>query len=199
MKKSEKAKGKEKAAARRRQYLIAGIAIAIAIGVIAVIVVFLVLPSMYTARAGDMVGVYYTGTLDNGTVFDSNINGTLLSFTLGKGMVVAGFDKAVTGMAVGQTKTVTIPVAQAYGPYDPALIQTVPLSLFPANTTLVPGERLIHTSSDGTVRPVTVLSVNASAVTVDANYPLAGQNLTFTIKLASIQKGTTGSSSESNS
>ena len=197
MKKSEKAKGKEKAAARRRQYLIAGSAIAIAIVVIAAIVVFLVVPSMYTARAGDTVGVYYTGTLDNGTVFDSNINGTPLSFTLGKGMVVAGFDRAVTGMSVGQTKTVTIPVDQAYGPYDPSLIQTVPMSLFPANTTLVPGERLLHSSADGTTRPVTVLNVTASGVTVDANYPLAGQNLTFTIKLASIQKGSMGSSTGS--
>ena len=193
MKKSEKAKGKEKAAVRQRQYLLAGIAIAIAIAVIAVIVVFLILPVMYTARAGDTAGVYYTVTLDNGTVFDSNFNKTPLSFTLGEGMVVPGFDEAVTGMAVGQTKTVYIPVAKAYGPYNPSLVQTVPLNLFPANTTLVPGEKLLHSLPDGSTRPVTVVNVTSAGVTIDANYVLAGQNLTFTIKLANIQKGSTGS------
>jgi peptidylprolyl isomerase len=193
MKKSEKAKGKEKAAARRRQYWIAGIAVAIV--AVAVIVAYLVLGSGNVARAGDTVMVYYTGTLDNGTVFDSNVNGTPLSFTLGEGMVIPGFDEAVTGMAAGQTKTVTIPVDKAYGPYNPSLVQTVPRNLFPANTTLVPGEKLTHRSPDGTSRIVTVVNVTDTGVTVDANYPLAGQNLTFTIKVASIRMGSTGSTS----
>ena len=74
------------------------------------------------AKAGDTVGVYYTGTLDNGTVFDSNMNTTPLEFTLGSGQMIAGFDEAVTGMAVGEVKTVTLPVDKAYGPYYPELV-----------------------------------------------------------------------------
>jgi peptidylprolyl isomerase len=197
MKKSEKAKGKEKAAARRRQYWIAGIAVVIA--AVVIIVAYLVFANPYTARAGDTVSIYYTGSFDNGTVFQSNFNGTPFSFTLGGGTVIPGLDEAVTGMTAGQTKTVAIPVDKAYGPYNPALVQTVPLSLFPANATPSPGDRAYQRLPDGTERLVTVVNVTSAGVTVDANFPLAGQNLTFTIKVASIQKGSTESTSGSTS
>jgi peptidylprolyl isomerase len=94
----------------------------------------------FVAKSGDTVDVFYTGTLDNGTVFDTNVNTTPLTFTVGKGMVIPGFEEAVIGMAVNEVKTVWIPPEKAYGSYNSSLIQTLNRSAFPADTTSFVGQ-----------------------------------------------------------
>ena len=188
MKKSEKAKGKEAAAARRKSSMTFGIILVVAIILVAAVGYF-VFANRTVAKAGDSVGVYYTGRLDNGTQFDSNMNSTPLEFTLGSGRMIAGFDEAVTGMAVGEEKTVTLPVDKAYGPYYPELVIQVNRS---GNFTIanpVVGDYLgVTDHTTGATHRVKIINVTPSVVTVDANYDLAGQNLTFTIKLVSIKK-----------
>jgi peptidylprolyl isomerase len=194
MKKSEKLKGKEKVAARRQQYKWMGVAAVVAIIIVCVAVYFVVYNPLVVAAAGDTVSVTYTGMFENKTVFDSNVNTTPLTFTIGAGKMIPGFDAAVRGMKVNEEKTVTIPYDQAYGAYNPQLVQTVPVSKFPANQTISPGEKFYFQSSvDGRTTVVTVVNVTSSGVAVDANSPLAGQNLTFDIKIDSIQKGSSGS------
>jgi len=185
MKKSEKEKGKEAAAAHRKQLTIYGIIIAIA-AVIICIVGYLAITHV-VAKSGDTVGVYYTGTFDNGTVFDSNVNETPLVFTLGSGQMIPGFDKAVIGMAAGDIKTVHIPVDQAYGPYHPDLVTTVNRSANFSVTNPYIGEILtVENPNTGATTEVKIINVTPSTITVDANFLLAGQNLTFKINLVSI-------------
>jgi peptidylprolyl isomerase len=195
MKKSEKHKGKEKVAARKQQYKMAGIAAAIIVLVIAVIAIYFVfvVPPV-VAAVGDTVNVTYTGMYENKTVFDTNANGTPLTFTVGAGQMIPGFDTAVRGMKVNEEKVVTIPYEQAYGAYDPTLVELIPTSKFPANTSITPGEKFYFVSSEsGNEVPVVVINSTSAGVYVDANSPLAGQNLTFDIKIDSIQKGISGS------
>ena len=187
MKKSEKAKGKEKVASRKQLYRNAGIAGGAIVIVAAIVLFFLFNP--FVARTGDTVLVYYTGTLDNGTVFDSNMNGTPISFTIGDGRLLPGFEDTVNGMSANETRTVHIPAAQAYGLYQNDLVHVVNRSLFPANLTLVPGKKYSSTRpSDGATSVFTVVAMNTSTVTIDENHALAGQNLTFTIKLVSFTR-----------
>jgi len=189
MKRSEKVKGKEKVVLKRKQYRMAGIVVAVV--VIIGIVLFFTLFSPFGAHTGDTVSVYYTGTLDNGTVFDSNMNGTPLSFTLGKGMLIAGFEDAVKGMSAGNEKTVRIPVEKAYGPYRADLVHEMSRSIIPANETPIAGEYYtFRRTSDGAVSMVKVINVSSSTITVDENHVLAGQNLTFVIRLVKISKNT---------
>jgi len=188
MKKSEKIKGKEAKAAREKSYRTYGIILVVGLVVILVTGYYL-LSNRTVAKSGDTVGVYYTGTLDNGTVFDSNANTTPLEFTLGSGQMIPGFDEAVTGMAVGEEKTVTLPFEKAYGPYYPDLVVTVNRTANMTITNPYIGQRLTLTNpSTGATNTVTVVNITPKTITVDANYFLAGQNLTFTIKLASVKK-----------
>ncbi|MCX6690244.1 MAG: peptidylprolyl isomerase [Methanoregula sp.] len=189
MKRSEKVKGKERVAQKRKQYWMAGIAIAAV--VIIGIVLFFTLFSPFGAKTGDTVSVYYIGTLDNGTVFDSNMNGTPLSFTLGQGMLITGFEDAVMGMSAGDQKTVRIPVEKAYGPYRADLVHDMSRSIFPANETPVIGQMYtFKRTGSNTVNRFIVTNFNDTAVTIDENHVLAGQNLTFTIRVVSVSKGT---------
>jgi peptidylprolyl isomerase len=188
MKKSEKVKGKEAATARRKSFTTYGIILVIGVILVAAAGYF-VFANRTVAKAGDTVGVYYTGKLDNGTEFDSNMNKTPLEFTLGSGQMISGFDEAVTGMAVGEEKTVTLPVDKAYGPYQPDLVVTVNRSANLSITNPYVGERLTVTNpSTGATSTVKITNITPSTITVDANFDLAGQNLTFTIKLATIGK-----------
>jgi peptidylprolyl isomerase len=140
-----------------------------------------------SVKNGDNVSVFYTGTLDNGTVFDTNANGAPLQFTVGAGQLIPGFDAGVVGMAVGETKTVHIPVASAYGPYDPQLVATLNRSNLSLTTAPFVGENLTATNpATGGITRMKVINVTPATITVDANPLLAGQNLTFTIRLASI-------------
>jgi peptidylprolyl isomerase len=142
------------------------------------------------ATKGDTVSVYYTGTFENGTIFESNMNETTpVNFTLGNSSVIEGFEEAVTGMSLNQQKTVSIPSEKAYGTYNLSLIRTVIRTGPIANTTFVEGQTYyIHDRTTNAISVVKILNVTPITVTWDANDPLAGQNFTFTIKLVKISR-----------
>jgi peptidylprolyl isomerase len=141
---------------------------------------------MTQAKAGDTVRIHYTGTLDNGTRFDSSEGREPLEFNLGGGQVIPGFDAAVDGMAVGESKTVTIPAAEAYGERHEQLVQQVPREMLPDTIEPAVGMQLQSQSPEGQVMNLVVTEVNDASITVDANHPLAGQALTFSIELVEI-------------
>jgi peptidylprolyl isomerase len=142
--------------------------------------------SMSAAKVGDSVKIHYTGTLDDGTKFDSSAGREPLEFTVGDGQVIPGFDTAVEGMAVGETKSVNIEPEQAYGPRHEQLIQQVPKSALPADLTPEVGMGLQAQGPDGQNLQLTVTEVNEDNITVDGNHPLAGKALNFDIELVHI-------------
>lgn len=141
---------------------------------------------MTAAKSGDTVRIHYTGTLSDGSVFDSSEGRDPLEFTLGSGQVIAGFDTGVTGMTVGEKKTIEIPCDDAYGPVHDEARQDVPRAQIPAEIPLEVGIQLQMQSPTGQVIPVTVVAITEEAVTLDANHPLAGKDLTFALELVSI-------------
>ncbi|HKK22899.1 MAG TPA: peptidylprolyl isomerase [Pseudohaliea sp.] len=141
---------------------------------------------MKQAQAGDTVRIHYSGTLNDGTQFDTSEGSDPLEFALGSGMVIAGFDKAVEGMAVGENKSVKIPPEDAYGPRHDQLVQEVPKSALPDDIAPAVGMQLQGKSADGQVMNLTVTDVGNEEITVDANHPLAGEELTFDIELVEI-------------
>ncbi|CUI70158.1 FKBP-type peptidyl-prolyl cis-trans isomerase [Cognatishimia activa] len=141
---------------------------------------------MTAATSGDSVRIHYTGTLADGTVFDSSEGREPLEFKLGSGMVIKGFDDGVTGMAVGEKKTVTIPCADAYGEFQPEMVQDVPRAQIPAEIPVEAGLVLQMQSPDGHVMPVKIVKFDDQTVTLDANHDLAGKDLTFALELVSI-------------
>jgi peptidylprolyl isomerase len=189
--KSKKSSGSpETSPVTANKTLVLAIGVIIVLAVIA-IAAFVVLSPGATVVNGDSVSVYYTGKFSNGSVFDSNVNKSPMIVTIGAQKVIKGFENALIGMKAGETKTVTIPVEMAYGPYRPDYVQTFNRSGTPlANMTLVPGKTLSYQTKTGEVGTVTILKVTQDTVTVDGNSPLAGQPLTFTIKLISINKDT---------
>lgn len=142
------------------------------------------------ATTGDTVTVFYNESFDNGTVYLSNMNSTSpLVFTIGNSSVITGVQNAVTGMRVGDTKTVDISSADAYGQYDPGLIQTLNRTGPIANTTFILGQYYtVYYKPINAYSTVKIINVTEKTITWDANNPLAGYNLTFTIKLANITK-----------
>jgi len=204
MKKSEKLKGKEKvqekAAARKRTIQIVAV-VAVIIIVIAGVTAYISLYNPFVVVAsGDTVSVVYTGMFENKTVFETNTNTTPISFTVGSGQMITGFDAAVRGMKIGEKKTVTIPYDQAYGAYDPSLVQIVSKDKFPANMTLYPGEALgFKSSTTGQSYLVHVINVTSAGVAIDANPTLAGENLIFEIQVKGITKGSSGSTAAGSS
>ena len=134
-------------------------------------------------KTGDRVKVHYKGSLADGTVFDSSEGRDPLEFTVGKGEMIAGFDKAVNGMSVGQTKTVTIPSDEAYGPRQNDMILQVPKSQLPPGMSPKVGDMLQIQQPNGRPVPVTVTEISSTTITLDGNHPLAGKDLTFEIKL----------------
>jgi len=141
---------------------------------------------MSQAKAGDSVKIHYTGTLDDGTQFDSSDGREPLAFELGSGQVIPGFDKAVDGMSVGETKSVNIPAEDAYGPHHPQMIQEVPRSALPDDLEPAEGMGLQAQGPDGQVLNLVVTGVQEDSITVDGNHPLAGKALNFDIELVSI-------------
>lgn len=135
------------------------------------------------AKAGDTVQIHYTGTLDDGSTFDSSAGRDPLQFTLGTGQVIKGFDDGVTGMQVGEKKTIHIPCEDAYGPINPAMMQDVPREQIPDEIPLELGMMLQMQGQAGDVIPVKVVNITDEAVTLDANHMLAGKDLTFELEL----------------
>lgn len=138
-------------------------------------------PTPNVAGDGETVGIHYTGTLDDGTVFDSSEGRDPLSFTLGTGQVVPGFEAAVRGMSLGETKTVTIQPDQAYGPRRAELIGLIPPEQVPEGVAV--GDQL--RAANGQV--AVVVEITEEGVRMDANHPLAGLALTFKLELVSVE------------
>ena len=139
------------------------------------------------AQNGDRVAVHYTGTLDDGTVFDSSRDrGTPLEFVLGAGQMIAGFDRAVAGMKVGQTKKVILPPEEAYGEYREDMVAVFDRDRVPEGMDVQVGQQLTLQTDDGGIITATVIEVSAESITLDANHRLAGKELTFEIELVSI-------------
>jgi len=141
---------------------------------------------MAQAKMGDTVNVHYTGTLDDGTVFDSSVNREPLTFTIGAGQVIPGFEEGVIDMAPGEAKTVHIPAEQAYGARRSELAAAFPLEHFPPDFKPELGLQLELRSQDGQPIVVTITDFNDETVTLDANHPLAGKDLTFELQLVDI-------------
>ena len=141
---------------------------------------------MSQAKAGDTVKIHYTGTLEDGTQFDSSEGRDPLEFELGSGQVIPGFDKAVEGMSVGEEKSVTIASDDAYGPHNQQMVQEVPKTALPANLEPKQGMALQAQGQDGQPINLTVTEVGEESITVDANHPLAGKALKFEIELVAI-------------
>lgn len=141
---------------------------------------------MTQVKSGDTVRIHYTGTLPDGHTFDSSAGRDPLEFEVGSGQIIPGLDTALPGMEVGESKTVNVPCAEAYGPTNPDMRQEVPRAGIPADIPLEPGTQLQMQTPQGQVLPVTVVEVADETVTLDANHPLAGQDLVFEIELVEI-------------
>jgi peptidylprolyl isomerase len=139
------------------------------------------------AKNGDVVQVDYTGTLENGTVFDTSEGGEPLEFTLGEGKMIPKFEEAVLGMKIGESKTFTILAEDAYGPYRDDMVRVINREELTNIPNPEVGQQLYGSQTDGTTITGTITNVTDTTVTVDFNPPLAGKNLTFEIKLISIQ------------
>jgi FKBP-type peptidyl-prolyl cis-trans isomerase 2 len=143
---------------------------------------------MTKVKENSKVKVHYTGTLENGEVFDSSREREPLEFTMGQGQLIPGFEKAVLGLEKGQSTKVTIPVEEAYGEKNPDLVQTVNKSELPAEIKPEVGMQLVSRTPDGHEIPVTITEVTEETFTVDANHPLAGKALTFDIEVMDIEE-----------
>ena len=136
-------------------------------------------------KKGDTVRAHYTGTLDDGTVFDSSRERDPLEFVQGQGMLMPGFESAVEGHEAGDVVSVTIAPEEAYGEADPELIFTVPRAQVPDHIPLNVGVPLQLSNEQGQM-DVTITEVGPEEITLDANHPLAGKSLTFEIEIVSV-------------
>lgn len=141
---------------------------------------------MPQAQVGNAVRVHYTGRLTDGAVFDSSENREPLEFTLGEGQVIPGFENAVVGLDPGESRTVTIPAEEAYGSYRNDLLLKVPPSDFPKDITPAIGLQLQLQRENTAPVIMTITEITDETITLDANHPLAGKDLTFDIKLEEI-------------
>ena len=141
---------------------------------------------MTQVKSGDTVRIHYTGTLSDGETFDSSDGRDPLEFTVGSGQIIPGLEAALPGMEVGEKKTVEVGADDAYGHPDPNAQQAVPRADIPEDIPLDLGTQLQVQTPQGQVMPVTVVEVTEEQVTLDANHPLAGKDLTFNIELVEI-------------
>ncbi|MDU9002928.1 FKBP-type peptidyl-prolyl cis-trans isomerase [Sedimentitalea todarodis] len=141
---------------------------------------------MTQVKTGDTVRIHYTGTLLDGSTFDSSEGRDPLEFEVGSGQIISGLDDAIPGMETGEKKTVNVPCADAYGPIQPGMRQSVARESIPEEIPLEVGLQLQMQSPEGQVLPVTVVEVGETEVALDANHPLAGHDLTFDIELVGI-------------
>ncbi|MBQ7456519.1 MAG: peptidylprolyl isomerase [Desulfovibrio sp.] len=141
---------------------------------------------MAAIEKGSTVSVHYTGSFEDGTVFDSSKDREPLTFEVGKGMVIKGFENALLGKTSGDTVTVCIPPEEAYGDYDPRQVFTVEREQVPEGIPLEIGTKLQLSSENG-VLFVTLTELDDQTITLDANHELAGKTLVFTIDVLSVQ------------
>ncbi len=142
---------------------------------------------MAQVKKGDTVKVHYHGTLSDGSIFDSSTGREPLEFEVGSGMVIAGFDEGVTGMAIGEKRTVNIVADEAYGPVQQDMIMEFPKTQFPLDMVPEIGLQLSMSNNEGQQFTVTIIDVKDEVVVLDANHPLAGKDLTFDLELVDIQ------------
>jgi len=138
------------------------------------------------AKQGDTVKVHYTGTLNDGTIFDSSQSRDPLQFTIGEKSVIPGFEQAVVGLSLGESVKTEIPADQAYGARDERMITEVPRDRIPQDLQIAVDDRLQVRRPDGGMAVVTVTAISDAGVTLDGNHPLAGMDLTFDIELVEI-------------
>ncbi|MGV8141348.1 MAG: FKBP-type peptidyl-prolyl cis-trans isomerase [Candidatus Woesearchaeota archaeon] len=145
-------------------------------------------PKPKKVEKGVLVAVEYVGKLKSGEEFDNSKSHGPIQFVVGNGQVIPGFDKAVLGMKVGDKKKFTIPKGEAYGDTNPAMVQVIPLEKIPEHvrSQLKVGGFLVMQSPTGQQVPVKIIKLDATNVTLDMNHPLAGQDLTFDIKIVDI-------------
>ena len=142
---------------------------------------------MSEVKPGQSVSVHYTGKLEDGNIFDSSHNrDQTLTFTVGSGQMITGFDNALVGMTVGETKTVTLEPSEAYGDLNPEALQTTPRSVFPEGLELKLNELVRGRDQAGQVITARVHELEKDSVVLDFNHPLAGKKLTFEIELVSV-------------
>jgi FKBP-type peptidyl-prolyl cis-trans isomerase 2 len=144
---------------------------------------------MQPVKKGDTVKVHYHGKLTSGETFDSSEGREPLEFEVGSGMVIKGFDDGVTGMLVGDKKTINIPFIEGYGPRNPDMVIDMPKERFPADMELEPGMPLVMSDGQGQQFQVTITEIKEGSVMLDANHPLAGQDLVFDLELIEIVGG----------
>lgn len=143
---------------------------------------------MAIAETGDIVRINYSGRLVDGTQFDSSEGRAPLEFTIGQGQVITGLEQHVTGMQSGDKSTVTIPAAAAYGPRRDEAIQQLDRAKVPSGVDVRVGTQLQARTADGGMLPITVVDMDDKSVTVDANHPLAGQDLVFDVEMVEVVK-----------
>ncbi|MDZ7830504.1 MAG: peptidylprolyl isomerase [Desulfobacterales bacterium] len=141
---------------------------------------------MPEAKEGDTVRIHYTGKFDDGTVFDTSGENEPLEFVIGDGQVIPGVEEAVIGMNPEENKTTMIPPEKAYGQYHEDMVIEVEKNKFPEHIQPEPGLELELKQEDGNSMFVIVTNVSDEEVTLDANHPLAGKDLTFEIQLMEI-------------
>ena len=144
---------------------------------------------MQQAKNGDKVKVHYHGKLLSGETFDSSAGREPLEFEIGSGSVIKGFDEGVKGMSVGDKKTISIPVDEAYGPHRPEMLIEFPKEKFPAEMSIEVGMPLMMHNGAGQQFQVTIAEIKEESVILDANHPLAGEELVFDIELVEIVEG----------
>ena len=140
-----------------------------------------------SVKNNDTVQVHYTGKLTNGQIFDSSVDKQPLEFQLGQGQIIPGFEKGLIDMTVSEKKTITIPEAEAYGEVRKDLFHEVPKADLPQEIDPQVGMGLVAKNPDGTERQLRVAEVRNESIVIDANHPLAGQDLIFELEVVDIK------------
>ena len=138
-------------------------------------------------KNNDTVAVHYTGKLSNGQIFDSSVDKEPLEFQMGQGQIIPGFEKGLMNMSISEKKSVTIPEAEAYGEVREDLFQEVPKADLPPEIDPQVGMGLVAKNPDGSERQLRVAEVRNESILIDANHPLAGQDLTFDLEVVAIK------------